>query len=223
DFDLDLDATLAAVRQHQPALIFLAQPNNPTGNLFSEAKIRAIIEAADGLVVVDEAYTAFTDADSLALLDEYDNLVIMRTLSKVGLAGLRLGLLIGQPAWLGELEKLRLPYNINVLTQASAVFALQHYDVLVAQTQQLRQERALMLESLAQQPALQAFPSEANFVLVRTPAGQARTLHEGLKQAGILVKLLDGSHPALQDCLRLTVGSSEENQRLLSALTTLLG
>jgi len=222
EFDLDLDAMLAAVRSHQPALIFLAQPNNPTGNLFSVAKIRAIIEAADGLVVVDEAYTAFTDADSLALLDEYPNLVIMRTLSKVGLAGLRLGLLIGHPAWLGELDKLRLPYNINVLTQASAVFALANFAVLKAQTQQLREDRGLLAAALAQIDGLQLWPSEANFVLVRTPAGRARAIFEGLKRDGILIKLLDGSHPALRDCLRLTVSSGSDNQRLLASLAAQL-
>ena len=119
-FDLDLAAMLEQIEQRQPALIFLAQPNNPTGNLYSEEKIRRIAEASQGLVIVDEAYTAFTDCDSLKLLGDYDNLVLMRTLSKVGLAGLRLGLLIGRPEWLGEFDKLRLPYNINVLTQASA-------------------------------------------------------------------------------------------------------
>ncbi|WP_210396572.1 histidinol-phosphate transaminase [Motiliproteus sediminis] len=222
NFELDLEAMLAAVKTHQPALIFLAQPNNPTGNLFEEAKVRAIIEAADGLVVLDEAYTAFTDTDSLPLLDEYDNLVVMRTLSKVGLAGLRLGLLIGKPEWLGELDKLRLPYNINVLTQASAVFALQHFDVLKAQTRQLRQDRELMVEMLRQIPALAVWPSEANFVLVRTPAGRARDIFEALKLRGILIKVLDGSHPALADCLRLTVGSSAENARLLEELAAIL-
>ncbi|WP_207061302.1 histidinol-phosphate transaminase [Motiliproteus sp. SC1-56] len=223
DFDLDVEAMLAAIAAEQPALIFLAQPNNPTGNLFSEDRVRAILEASEGLVVVDEAYTAFTEADSLKLLDEYDNLVIMRTLSKVGLAGLRLGLLVGQPAWLTELEKLRLPYNINVLTQASAAFALEHYDVLRAQTRQLQQNRVLLSEALGALPGLQVWPSEANFLLVRTPEGQAAQLHQGLREQGILVKLLDGAHPALADCLRINVSSEEENAALLQALAALLG
>ena len=221
-FDLDLAAMLAVIDARQPALIFLSQPNNPTGNLFSVEKIRRIAEASTGLVVVDEAYTAFTDADSLHLLNDYDNLLIMRTLSKVGLAGLRLGLLIGPQQWLVELEKLRLPYNINVLTQASAEFALEHFTVLQQQTQQLREDRALLLQALQALPGLQVWPSEANFLLVRITAKPVIEVHEGLKQAGILVKKLDGTHPSLAGCLRINISSPEENALLLEALQPLL-
>lgn len=221
-FDLDLAAMLAVIERQQPALIFLAQPNNPTGNLYSVEKIRRIAEASTGLVIVDEAYTAFTDTDSLHLLNDYDNVLIMRTLSKVGLAGLRLGLLVGRPQWLGELEKLRLPYNINVLTQASAVFALEHFDVLKQQTQQLRAARAELLQALQALQGLQVWPSEANFLLVRVLDKPVTEVHEGLKQAGVLVKKVDGSHPSLAGCLRINVSSPQENALLLEQLEPLL-
>lgn len=222
EFGLDLGRFIEAIEQDQPALVFLAQPNNPTGNLFGEEKIRRIIEATPGLVVLDEAYTAFTDRDYLPLLRDYDNLVIMRTLSKVGLAGLRLGLLIGSPAWLEQFDKLRLPYNINVLTQLSVEFALEHFDVLRAQTRQIRVDREGLSETLKQWPQLRVYPSEANFLLVRVPEGRARELFDALKERQVLIKCLDGAHPLLQDCLRITVGSPAENQALLEALHELL-
>lgn len=222
DFDLDLDAMLASVKQHQPALIFLALPNNPTGNVFSVDRVRAVIEAADGLVILDEAYTAFTDADHLSFAEDYDNVLVMRTLSKVGLAGLRLGLLIGDAAWLAELEKIRLPYNVNVLTQMSAEFALENFQIIRRQTALIRAERERLTSELRGIAALQVWPSEANFVLVRTPEGRARPIFESLKQQHILVKCLDGSHPQLRDCLRLTVGEPGDSDQLLAALRSAL-
>ncbi len=218
DFELDEPAMLAAIAEHDPELIFLAQPNNPTGNLWDQGAIKHIIEASQGLVVLDEAYTAFTDADHLNLLEKYDHVLVMRTLSKVGLAGLRLGLLIGSKEWLGELEKIRMPYNINSLTQASALFALEHFDMLVMQTEQLRVDRVVLMNDLAAISGLEIFPSEANFVLVRTPDGMARHWFEDLKEKGILIKCLDGGHPLLKNCLRITVGTTDQNQRLVNAL-----
>jgi histidinol-phosphate aminotransferase len=219
DFELDEQAMLTAIKESQPELIFLAQPNNPTGNLWDQDAIKKIIEASEGLVVLDEAYTAFTDVDHLELLDQYDHVLVMRTLSKVGLAGLRLGLIIGRSEWLDELDKIRLPYNINMLTQASALFALQHYDMLMVQTEQLRVDRVVLTSDLAKLPGLTIYPSEANFVLVRTPDGMARNWFEELKQKGILIKCLDGGHPLLKNCLRITVGTTSQNDRLISALS----
>ncbi|MGK0444012.1 MAG: histidinol-phosphate aminotransferase [Bermanella sp.] len=218
DFELDEPAMLAAIEEHDPQLIFLAQPNNPTGNLWDETAIKHIIEASQGLVILDEAYTAFTDADHLALLEKYDHVLVMRTLSKVGLAGLRLGLLIGSKEWLSELEKIRMPYNINSLTQASALFALEHFEMLVMQTEQLRVDRVVLMNDLAAIAGLEVFPSEANFVLVRTPDGMARNWFEDLKEKGILIKCLDGGHPLLKNCLRITVGTTDQNERLVNAL-----
>lgn len=221
EFELDEAAMLEAINEHEPELIFLAQPNNPTGNLWDEDIVTNVIEASTGLVILDEAYTAFTDADHLFLLEKYDHVLVMRTLSKVGLAGLRLGLLIGDKQWLGELEKIRMPYNINSLTQASALFALEHYDMLIMQTEQLRIDRVVLMKDLCTIQGVQVFPSEANFVLVRTPEGMARHWFEGLKEKGILIKCLDGGHPLLKNCLRITVGTTEQNEKLYNALKTI--
>ena len=218
DFGLDLPAILQAMHEHQPAVVFLAYPNNPTANLFDEQAMLDIIRAAPGLVVVDEAYAPFTDATFMRRLGEFDNLVVMRTVSKMGLAGLRLGLLAGPAAWLDQFDKVRLPYNINVLTQASADFALSHKAVFDQQTVLIRTERERLAAALAQLGGVEVFPSEANFLLLRTPPGKARGWFQGLRERGVLIKNLDGSHPLLSDCLRPTVGTSAENDALLQAL-----
>lgn len=223
DFGLDRAAMLDAIERRQPAVIFLAYPNNPTGNLFAPEDMDAVLDAAPGLVVVDEAYHAFADASYMDRLGQWDNLVVMRTVSKLGLAGLRLGLLAGPEAWLREFDKLRLPYNINVLTQASVRFALESRAMLDAQTAAIRRDRAVLARDLAAIDGLHAFPSRANFILFRTPPGRARAVFEGLKARGVLIKCLDGGHAALRDCLRVTVGTPEENRIFLEALQDTLG
>ncbi|MCF7977245.1 MAG: histidinol-phosphate transaminase [Chromatiaceae bacterium] len=225
DFSLDLEATLAAIERHQPLLTFIAYPNNPTGNLFDPAAIEQIIAASPGLVIVDEAYAPFTDASFLPRLGEWPNLLVMRTVSKMGLAGLRLGYLAGPAEWIEQIDKVRLPYNINVLSQASAAFALRHRDVLDAQTASIREERGRLAAALADLDGgrghLQQYPSDANFILVRTQPGRAGALFNGLRERNILIKNLDGAHPMLADCVRITVGTAEENQLLLDMLREL--
>jgi histidinol-phosphate aminotransferase len=221
DFALDRAAMLGAIEQQQPAVVFLAYPNNPTGNLFDEQDVQAIIEAAPGLVVLDEAYTVFARESFMQRLGQWPNLVVMRTVSKQGLAGLRLGLLAGPAAWLEEFNKVRLPYNINVLTQASAGFALKHSDVLEAQAEKIRLERARLLQALGKLPGITAYPSAANFILFRTAAGKAGHLFEQLRANGVLLKNLDSQGP-LQDCLRVTVSTPDENDIFLQQLTNLL-
>lgn len=216
DFSLDLAATLAAIREHRPALVFLAYPNNPTGNLFDAAAVAQIIEAAPGLVVVDEAYYAFASASFIPQLGRYPNLLVMRTFSKLGMAGLRLGFLAGGTAWLEQLEKLRLPYNVGVLPQLVAQKLLQHHDVLLQQAVQIREGRTWLYDRLVGTVDVRAYPSEANFILFRvTHAGR---VFEGLKQRGILIKNLHGAHPALDHCLRVTVGTPEQNEQFITAL-----
>jgi histidinol-phosphate aminotransferase len=222
DFSLDLPALLSAIEQHQPAIIYLAYPNNPTGNLFGAAEIQQVIEAATGLVIVDEAYAPFTDASFISELGRYPNLLVMRTLSKMGLAGLRLGLLAGPKPWLDEIDKTRLPYNINTLTQVSAEFALQHTSVFDEQTGLIRQARSQLFAALQQLDGLTPFTSDANFILARMPTGRANEIHTAMKDANILVKNLNGGHPMLTDCLRITVGTSEENQAAVNAITAAL-
>lgn len=222
DFSLDLPALLEAIDLHQPALVFLAFPNNPSGNLFDEREMVQIIQASPGLVIVDEAYHAFADRTFMQRLGEFDNLLVMRTLSKLGLAGLRLGALAGPPAWIEEIDKVRLPYNINVLTQHSADFALRHAHVFAEQTQAICAERENLSRALGKLKGLTVYPSRANFILLRAPAGRANEIFARLKQAGVLIKNLSGAGGALADCLRVTVGTPEENAAFLTALTEAL-
>ena len=220
DFSLDEGALMRAIAQHQPALTWIAYPNNPTGNLFPREAVLRAIDAAPGLVVVDEAYYPFSNGATL--LDEigrHPNLLLVRTVSKLGLAGLRLGVAIGAPEWMQELEKLRMPYNVNVLTAAAADLVLEHRDVLLEQTQRIVAERSRLEAALDRMPA-ERFPSAANFILVRVP--DAPAAFEGLKQRGILIKTLHGSHPLLANCLRLTVGTADENAKLIEALASVL-
>lgn len=217
DFTLDLPAVLEAVRRTRPAVTWIAYPNNPTGNLFDRRDILAIVEASPGLVVVDEAYYPFSGGATL--LDEvgrHPNLVLVRTVSKLGLAGLRLGLVTGPDDWLAEFDKLRLPYNVNVLTDAAARFVLSRRDVLDAQVASINAERARLETALDGIGGIRRFPSAANFVLVRLADGPRA--FEGLKARGILIRSFQGSHPLLADCLRFTVGTPEENGKLIEAL-----
>lgn len=216
DFSLDLPATLAAIRREQPALVFLAYPNNPTGNLFSAEAVAQIIAASPGLVVVDEAYYAFASDSLIPHLAHYPNLLVMRTFSKLGMAGLRLGFLVGSAAWLGQLEKLRLPYNVGVLPQLVAEKLLVHHEVLLQQAEQIKRDRAKLYQQLNEIAAVKVYTSEANFLLFRV--ANAAAIFNGLKQRGVLIKNLNGGHPMLTDCLRVTVGTPDENERFMAAL-----
>ncbi len=218
DFSLDGMAMLQAIEQHQPAVIFIAHPNNPTGNLFDRNTLLDVIHAAPGLVIIDEAYHAFAGASFVDVLDDFDNLLVMRTFSKSGLAGLRLGYLLGHQSWLQEFEKIRLPYNINTLTQKSVEFILRHDTVLSDQAQQICTDRAELLRQLSGIKDIKTWPSAANFILFRVPEGGADRVHAGLKEQGVLIKNLHGQHPLLMDCLRVTVGKSEENTTFIAAL-----
>jgi histidinol-phosphate aminotransferase len=220
DFSLDIERLLAAVEQHRPAVIFVAYPNNPTGNLFDAGLIDRIVEAAPGLVVIDEAYHAFAGKTFLARVARHPNLVVMRTLSKLGLAGIRLGVLAGASRWLSQLDKLRLPYNVSTLTQLVAREVMQHDGVLTEQAGAIKLERRRLLQALQGVPGVTAYPSDANFILFRI--SQAERVFDGLKRRGVLIKSLHGAHRLLADCLRVTVGTPDENAAFLSALTQTL-
>lgn len=218
DFSLDLPSLLEAIERHRPAVVFLAYPNNPTGNLFDADDIRQVVAATPGLVVVDEAYAPFTDASFLPEVLEYGNLLVMRTLSKMGLAGLRLGFLVGATEWIREIDKTRLPYNINVLTQSVAELALRHREVFDMQTSRIREERGRLFEQLEAVNGIDLYPSQANFILFRVQSGQGEHLFQALKDRGVLIKNMNGVHPMLADCLRVTVGTPAENGAFLQAL-----
>lgn len=222
DFSLDIDTMLAAIKKEQPALIFLAYPNNPTGNLFDDNDIEQILEAAEGLVIVDEAYHAFAGQSWMGRLGEHPNLLVMRTVSKLGLAGLRLGFLAGPNEWIGQLDKVRLPYNINVLTQMTAEFALKHIDIFNEQTASIRAEREKLMQQLLELEGVIPFPSAANFILLKVAKGMSTTIFNRIKEQGVLIKNMGQSAGPLADTLRVTVSSREENQRFIEALNTAL-
>jgi histidinol-phosphate aminotransferase len=214
DFSFDAAAFVSRMRAEQPALVFIAYPNNPTGTLYPEEDVAEVIRACKGLVVVDEAYHAFAGKSFMDRLTEFPNLVVMRTVSKLGLAGIRLGYLAGRPEWLEQFNKVRSPYNVNVLTQAAALFLLERLEVLEEQAARIRRERGVLAAALAALPGVKVFPSEANFLLVRVP--DADRADAALRAQGVLVKNLNG--PVMQNCLRITVGTPDENRILLNAL-----
>lgn len=220
DFTLDTEAMLRAIEAHRPAVVLLDYPNNPSGRLFDADAVRRVIEAAPGLVVVDEAYQVFSGATLMPWLRDYPHLLILRTLSKMGLAGLRLGLLAGHPSWIAEVDKIRLPYNVNVLTQVSAQFALGHREMLEQQAAHIRADRERLYRALCALPGLEVQPSHANFILFRAPAGQGERIFAGLSARRVLIKNLGRS--GLRDCLRVTVGTPEENEAFLAALGEVL-
>jgi histidinol-phosphate aminotransferase len=213
DFSFDSEAFIARMRAERPALVFLAYPNNPTGVLYPRAAVQRVIEAAPGLVVLDEAYHVFAGETFMDELAHYANLLVLRTVSKLGLAGLRLGYLAGRPEWLAQFNKVRQVYNVNVLTEAAALFILERLDVLEAQAAEIRAERERLGGALRAMQGVIVFPSRANFFLVRVR--DAARVYEGLRRQGVLVRNL---HPALANCLRLTVGTPDENRILLNAL-----
>jgi histidinol-phosphate aminotransferase len=217
DFTLDADALIAAIETHAPALVYLAYPNNPTGTLYDDADIERVIAAASkSLVVIDEAYQPFAQQSWLPRAADFDNVVVMRTMSKLGLAGIRLGYLAGKASWTTEFDKVRPPYNVNVLTQAAADFMLDHLDVLDAQAAELRAERAHLEDAIKALPGATVFPSAGNFLLVRVP--DAAVVFETLLTSRVLVKNVSKMHPLLANCVRLTVGSAEENAQMIAAL-----
>lgn len=226
DFALDKAAMLAAVAEHKPAITYLAYPNNPTGNLFDAGDMVAVIEAVGdtGVVVVDEAYQPFAQTSFLPRLPQFNNLVVMRTVSKLGLAGIRLGYMAAADALLTEFDKVRPPYNVNVLTQTTAEFLLDHVDVLDAQAASLRAEREKLAAALAGLPGVEVFPSAANFLLLRVQnaAVNADTVFSRLLERKILTKNVGKMHALLQNCLRVTVGTPQENTLFLDALRAAL-
>jgi histidinol-phosphate aminotransferase len=216
DFALERDALLAALEAHRPAVVFIAYPNNPTGNLFDRAAIEAVLAAAPGLVVIDEAYAPFARDTWLPQLGKRPNLLVLRTLSKLGLAGVRLGYLCGDPAWIDQFEKVRPPYNVNVLTLAAVDFLLDHLEVFERQADAIRAERARLLAALRATPGVTAFDSAANFILFRV--ADAAATFNALRARGILIKNVAPLHAALAGCLRVTVGTPQENDAFIAAL-----
>jgi histidinol-phosphate aminotransferase len=226
DFELDEAAMLDAIATHKPAIVYLAYPNNPTANLWDDAVIERIIEAQGaqgGLVVMDEAYQPFSSKSYIDRIAGHSHVLLMRTLSKFGLAGVRLGYMMGPRALIAEIDKVRPPYNISVLNCEAALFALEHQAVFAAQAADLMAQRQRLLAALGAMPGLKAWDSDANMILVRVTADAGDTdaagrVFERLKSGGVLVKNVSKMHPLLANCLRLTIGTEAENTQLLATL-----
>ena len=220
EFELDEAAMLAAIETHRPAITYLAYPNNPTANLFDDGAIERIVAAVgaqNGLVVMDEAYQPFSSRSWMGRMGGTSpHVLVMRTLSKFGLAGVRLGYMVGAAALIDEIDKVRPPYNISALNAEATLFALEHADVFAAQAATLRAERDALLRALADLSGVRVFPSEANMILLRVP--DSKHSFETMKAHGVLVKNVAALHPLLANCLRLTVGTPEENVLMLNAL-----
>ena len=219
DFELDEPAMLAAIARHQPAITYIAYPNNPTATLWDEGAVQRIIDAAGaqgGIVVMDEAYQPFASQSYIDRVARHPHVLLMRTLSKFGLAGVRLGYMMGPTALIAQIDKVRPPYNISVLNCECALFALGYQDVFAAQAQDIRTQRAVILAALTPLPGVRAYPSDANMVLVRVP--DAAKTFEGMRARKVLVKNVSKMHPLLANCLRLTVGTATENEAMLAAL-----
>ena len=218
DFSLDADKFLEVCSRENAVIAFLACPNNPTGNLWPEETVSKIAKGFKGLVIIDEAYAPFSARTHTSLIAP--NVLVLRTFSKLGWAGLRLGYLLGDASMIADLNKVRMPYNINSLTQASAQFFLQYSNVFEEQAKTICAERARLQKALAQFPDIRVFPSQANFILIRVP--DAGAVFEGLKQRNILIKNMHGQGGLLSHCVRITVGSKDENDALLAALEEIL-
>lgn len=215
DFSLDPESVLAAIEQNRPAVLFLAYPNNPTGNLFARSAMLGVVKQNAGLTVVDEAYYPFARETFMDDLEAHPNLLVMRTLSKLGLAGLRLGFMAGAREWLMQFEKIRLPYNVSTFTQAAAPAVLLEPEILESQAKTIREERDSMSRKLRAR-GVEVFDSKANFLLLKVR--RADEVFSSLKARGVLIKNLNRSHPMLRDCLRVTIGTADENRKFLAAL-----
>ncbi|HAM50750.1 MAG TPA: histidinol-phosphate transaminase [Nitrospiraceae bacterium] len=216
-FDIDLEKTLNAVEKEKPRLIFLSSPNNPTGNCFSAERIMKIIDASKGIVVVDEAYQPFSSEQGfLPLLRNYRNLVIMRTLSKIGLAALRVGFVIADAAIINEVNKVRLPFNVNSLSQAIAVAALKEKKQLSVFIKTIISERERLFSEMAEMNSITPYPSEANFILFKIK--NPDDMYQALLRRDVLVRNLNDG---IKGCLRVTVGTRQENSVFLKALREL--
>ena len=223
ELEYDAEAIARARRQAGAAVTVVCSPNNPTGGVLGTADVRRLCEDGDGLVVVDEAYHEFAGQSVVPLLGQHPNLVVLRTFSKaMGMAGLRVGYLLASPELVSEINKARLPYNLNFLSQAAALTAIDAYPELAGTVGRLVEERDRLIARLRDVPGLRPHPSRANFFLLELLDADPKAVFEGLYRRGVLVRDVT-SYPMLSRCLRISVGSPEENETFLHALGAALG
>ena len=220
NFDINLRDALLIIEREKPKIIFIAYPNNPTGNCFDYDAIIEIIKSTNSMVILDEAYYAYSDKSFLSEISNFPNLLVLRTISKIGFAGLRLGLLIGDQETIAQLNKLRLPYNINALTQTSANFLLQDKQRIINNAQIIIEERRRLAHELSLFSKFKVYPSQTNFILVHSE--DAHSLHTALKENGILIKGFPKG-TKLSDFIRISVSEPVENNILIDAIRNYYG
>ncbi len=217
NFDIDMNITLSYIKKNQPSLIFIGYPNNPTSNSFSEDKITSIIESSSGLVVMDEAYSEFSKKTFLPLINKYDNLVVLRTFSKAyGLAGCRIGYMIASEKIVEQVNKVKLPFNLNSISQRIGIIALKHKRKCNKAIKIIISERTRLLKEIKKSSMLYTFPTEANFILFRTKIS-SKTVFNKLLSNGILIRDV-ADNKLLKNCLRVTVGKPSENDAFLRVI-----
>ena len=219
NWDFEAGPFLEFVEEHNAKAVFFSYPNNPTGNCFSDKAIKKIIEQYAGIVVVDEAYCDFSGKTFIEEMEKHNNLIILKTLSKIGMAGLRLGYGIAEPEVISQFNKVRLPYNSNSISQLLAEKLLSEFPAIQKQIDVIKEERDRMLEKLSEIEFITAYPSDSNFILFQVQKDSAQ-FFQALVEKGILIRNLAG-HPRLQNCLRVTVGTQEENDKFLQQVRSL--
>ena len=216
NWDFDSQTALEALAKHKARLVFISYPNNPTGNCFSEKEIQKLIEQFKGIVVLDEAYHDFAGKSFLKQMEKHNNLVVLRSLSKIGLAGLRIGYGIFPSILAEQINKVRLPYNSNTLSQWFATELLNDFTHVQNQIHSIVEERSRLMDELSKLPAIIAYPSDSNFILFQAQNGGEK-LFINLKEIGVLLRNLN-AHPRLKNCLRITIGTKQENDQFLAQL-----
>jgi histidinol-phosphate aminotransferase len=213
EFDLDTDRILSLIKKEKPGIIFLSSPNNPTGNCFSADRILKIVESTS-LVVIDEAYQPFSSEKGfLPMLNDYKNLVIIRTMSKIGFAGLRVGFMITGKEIINEVNKVRLPFNLNSLSQTVAAALLKNPNTIKLHIGLITSERERLLNELWKIQGIKLYPSEANFILFKVK--NSDKIYYRLLKKGVLIRNMKG---VVNGCLRVTVGTKKENNIFIKAL-----
>ncbi len=220
DYEYDLDSFRLALTKHNPKLVFICSPNNPTGNMVEHEKLKDFICEFPGIVVVDEAYGEFTRETMIGWIDQLPNLVVLRTFSKAfGLAGLRIGYCLCNKELANQINRVKPPYNINSFSQKAAILTLENMDIVRERIDEILKQRELMYSALKGIDGIKVYPSQANFLLVQVPDGNS--VWQGLYDRGILVRNFSNS-PYLQNCLRVTVADEKANQSFIKAMKEIL-
>ncbi|MGQ0679778.1 MAG: histidinol-phosphate transaminase [Actinomycetota bacterium] len=221
NYTMHPEASLEAIQVHRPDIVFLCSPNNPTGNSNTAEEVAAICEVTPALVILDEAYVEFSGRSHLRMIEEFDNLVVVRTFSKAWrMAGARIGYLVAQPQIIEEIQKVRLPYHLSSLTQAAALAGLANAAEMKGAVQTMVHERDRIFRELSTMRGLLAFPSDANFVLFRCESRVASELWQDLLDRGVLIRDFSAT-PGCEGCLRVSVGTREQNEKFLEAISLL--